>query len=147
MAAGSHYSDQQRREAVACYVLHGTWRKVSELTGIPQRTLNDWSIQPWFGTLLAEVRAEKSDELDAALTSIIHAGTTELLDRLKNGDPVLVAGEIKRKPVSAKDLALVSAIAYDKRALIREQPERPRTPPIPLTELAQFLEASVKAKG
>src|SRR5664279_1514948 len=131
MAAGSHYSDQQRREAVASYLVLGAWRKVSDATHIPLRTLTDWSIQPWFGTLIAELRAEMGDELDGALSSIIHEGTSQLLDRLKNGDAVLVAGEVKRKPVSARDLALVSAIAYDKRALVRQQPERARTPPVP----------------
>ena len=70
--------------------------------------------------------------------------TSQLLDRLKNGDAVLVAGEIKRKPVSARDLALVSAIAYDKRVLVRNQPERPRTPPVPLEDLFRSLEASAK---
>ena len=37
MSAGSHYTDQQRREAIVAYVLHGNWRKVAEVTGIPQR--------------------------------------------------------------------------------------------------------------
>ena len=68
MTAGSRYSDQQRREAVALHVLHGNWKRVSELTGIPERTLNDWSIQPWFATMLAELRAEKGVEFAGALT-------------------------------------------------------------------------------
>ena len=41
---------------------------------------------------------------------------------MENGDPVLVAGQIKRKPVSARDLAMVAAIVYDKRALLRDDP-------------------------
>jgi len=57
----------------------------------------------WWGILSVEVRAEKGAELDGAFTQIIHYATQQLLDRLKNGDPVLVAGEIKRKPVSARD--------------------------------------------
>lgn len=81
MAAGSHYSDTQRREAVVCYLLHGSWRKVSEITGIPQRTLHDWASQPWYATLLAEVRAEKGAELDGTYTHIIDQATIELLDR------------------------------------------------------------------
>ncbi len=55
-------------------------------------------MQPSFGTLLAEVRAEKGSELDGAFTRIIHEATDQLMDRLKNGDPVLVAGQIKRSP-------------------------------------------------
>jgi len=122
MAAGSFYTDEQRREAVAQYVVLGNWRKVAEATGIPQRTLGDWSKQPWFYTLIAEVRAEKGAELDGQLTRIIHKATDQLLDRQDHGDAVLVAGEIKRKPVSARDLAMVAAIVYDKRALLRDDP-------------------------
>ncbi len=85
MAAGSHYADEQRREAVAQYVVLGNWRKVAEATGIPQRTLGDWAKQPWFHTLIAEVRAEKGAELDGQLTRIIHKATDQLMDRLDQG--------------------------------------------------------------
>jgi hypothetical protein len=63
----------------------------------------------------------KGAELDGAFTRIIHKATDELLDRLNNGDAVLIDGEVRRKPVSARDLALISGIAHDKRALIRRQ--------------------------
>src|SRR5215471_7749191 len=122
MTAGSRYSDQQRREAVVLYVLHGNWKRVSELTGIPERTLNDWSVQPWFGTMLAEVRAEKGAELDGAYTRILDKALQELLDRLEHGDPYTVGGEVKRKPVSARDLALVAAISFVKRQVSRDLP-------------------------
>ena len=147
MSAGSRYTDQQRREAVLCYLLHGNWRTVSEASGIPQRTLNDWALQPWFGTLLAEVRAEKGSELEGAFTRVIHEATAQLLDRLTNGDPVMVAGQVKRKPVSARDLAMVAAITYDKRALARNLPEQP--PPeqrLSLEELARSLRHYAQAK-
>jgi hypothetical protein len=97
-------------------------------------------------TLLAEVRAEKGNELDGAFTRIIHEATDQLMDRLKNGDPVLVAGQIKRKPVSARDLALVSAITYDKRALARNQtPGTPETH-LSLPELSDALKEYARQK-
>jgi transposase-like protein len=138
MSAGSRYSDEQRREAVAHYVLLGNWRRVAEATGIPQRTLHDWSTQPWFGTLLAEVRAEKAVELDGVYTRIIDKATTELLDRLERGDPYIVGGEVKRKPVSARDLALVAAITFDKRQASRDLPAPTR--PIGMDEFWARLE-------
>ena len=93
--------------------------------------------------LSVEVRAEKGSELDGAFTRIIHEATDQLLDRLKNGDPVLVAGQMKRKLISARDLALVSAITYDKRTLCRNQP-------IPSTEVDYTVQDVVewcRAKG
>jgi len=79
----------------------------------------------------------KRCELDGALTRIIHESTAQLLDRLRNGDPVMVAGEVRRKPVSARDLALVVAITYDKRALVRHVPEQPQDQRLSLDELAR----------
>src|SRR5215467_584185 len=142
MAAGSRYSDQQRREAVMLYVLHGNWKRVSELTRIPERTLNDWSIQSWFATMLAEVRAKKGAELDGIYTRILDEATEQLLDRVKHGDPILVKGQIKRKPVSARDLALVAAITFDKRQLCRSLPVETPGPKVDaLRDLAIKMEA------
>ena len=138
MTAGSLYSDEQRREAVTQYVLLGNWRRVSQATGIPQRTLNDWATRPWFATLIAEVRAEKATELDGALTRIIHEATDQLLDRLRHGDHVLVGGKLERKPLAARDLAIVAGIVYDKRALSRNQPTVIDSGP-DLAGLAEFL--------
>ena len=146
MAAGSHYSEEQRREAVAQYVVLGNWRKVAEATGIPQRTLGDWSKQPWFHTLIAEVRAEKGAELDGQLTRIIHTATDQLMDRLENGDPVLVSCELRRKPVSARDLAMVAAIVYDKRALLREDPTAIVRAPFDLNALAESMRQYAKPR-
>jgi hypothetical protein len=148
MAEGSHYTDEQRREAVGHYVLLGNWQAVSEVTHIPRRTLTDWSHQPWFATLFAEVRAEKGAELDGAFSRIIDKATKELLDRLNNGDAVLIDGEVRRKPVSARDLALISGIAYDKRALARNQPtEITESGKATIQELAAFLEHHAKEKA
>ncbi len=140
MAAGSYYTNEQRRDAVAHFVVLGNWRRVSEATGLPERTLNDWAKQPWYGTLLAEVRAVKGAELDGQFTRIIEEATGQLLDRLKHGDTVLVGGEVVRRPVNAKDLALVAAITFDKRQLSRSQPTRIADSAVPdLEGLADFL--------
>jgi hypothetical protein len=139
MAAGSRYSDQQRREAVMLYVLHGNWRRVSELTHIPERTLNDWSTQSWFATMLAELRAEKGAEFDGALTRVLDEATKQLLDRLQHGDPYIVGGEVKRRPVAAKDLAIIAGVAFDKRQLYRNLPEAAPGPKVDsLRELAEY---------
>jgi len=147
MTAGSRYSDQQRREAVTLYVLHGNWRRVSELTRIPERTLNDWSIQPWFAIMLAELRAEKGAEFDGALTRVLDEATKQLLDRLQHGDPYVVSGQVKRKPVAAKDLAIIAGVAFDKRQLCRNIAVDEGGPKVDaVRDLAEKLEAYVIAK-
>lgn len=146
MATGSRYSDQQRREAVMLYVLHGNWRRVSELTRIPERTLNDWSIQPWFATMLAELRAEKGAEFDGALTRVLDEATKQLLDRLQHGDPYIVGGQVKRRPVAAIDLAIIAGVAFDKRQLCRSLPVETGPKVDSTRELAEMLQAYVRAK-
>jgi transposase-like protein len=146
MAVGSHYSDQQRREAVTQYLLLGNVEAVAKATRVPASTLRDWMTTAWWGTLSVEVRAEKGSELDGAFTRIIHEATDQLLDRLKHGDPVLVAGQVKRKPVSARDLALVSAITYDKRALCRNQPTPSTEVDYTVQDIAEWLKSKAKAK-
>ena len=80
------------------------------------------------------------------LTMINDQATTELLDRLKNGDPYIVAGEVKRKPVSARDLALVAAITFDKRALARNAPTSDGDRDLTLEELANSLRTYAQSK-
>lgn len=75
MAAGSRFTDQQRREAVAQYHLLGNVEAVAKATRIPAATLRDWMTSGWWGTLSVEVRSEKGAELDGALTRIIREST------------------------------------------------------------------------
>ena len=117
---GSHYTDSQRREAAAQYVMLGNLAKVAEATGIPQRTLGDWVRTDWFRSIVAEVRAEKAIEIDASYTRIIHKTLDQLIDRLDNGDPCMINGKVGRRPVSARDLAMIAGIIWDKRALARQ---------------------------
>ncbi len=146
MAAGSHYTDQQRGEAVTQYLLLGNVEAVTKATHVPASTLRDWMTSAWWGTLSVEVRAEKGNELDGAFTRIIHEATDQLMDRLKNGDPVLVAGEIRRKPVPARDLALVAAITYDKRALCRNQPTPSTEVDYTVQDIAEWCRSKGEAK-
>jgi hypothetical protein len=63
------------------------------------------------------------DQLDAELTGIISKATSEIVDRLENGDEVLDKnGNTRRKKLSSRDLTMVLAILFDKRALIRGDP-------------------------
>ena len=60
------------------------------------------------------------DELDVMLTNIIHEASAGIHDRLTLGDTYVAKdGSHKRIPVKAKDLAYISSIMFDKRALMR----------------------------
>jgi hypothetical protein len=81
---GSYYSNEQRREAVLLYVIHGCAARVARDTRIPETTLSGWRKQPWWVALLEEVRTEKEDELDAKMSETIDLAMGELRDRIVN---------------------------------------------------------------
>ena len=121
---GSQYSDEDRREAAAHYVLLGNAQKVSELTNIPHRTINDWRQKDWWVALTATIRLEKSDEIDASITRILDSSTEQLLDRIEHGDEVSVdkEGNVLKLAMKGRDLATVFGITFDKRQIIRNLP-------------------------
>ena len=83
---GSKYSDEDRRRVVIEYFITGSMTKVSKSTGIPRRTLNDWKNTDWWDEVVASVRHEKNEELDANLTKLIDSSFEQAQDRVENGD-------------------------------------------------------------
>src|SRR5439155_3126609 len=71
-----------------------------------------------------EVKDDDNEVVDAKFTEIVHKSLACIVDRLDNGDFVFNSktGKLDRKPVSARDLSLVSAINVDKRQLLRGLP-------------------------
>jgi len=139
MAAGSKYDNRQRREAVAQYLLLGNVEAVATATHIPASTLRDWMTSTWWGMLSVEVRAEKGAELDGAYTRVIDAAICQLLDRVEHGDHVMVGGRTQRRPMSGRDLALVSGIILDKQTMLRNQSAPATTVDLSIDELARGL--------
>ncbi len=121
------YSEQDKRRAVVAYFATGSSVKAAELTGICGRSIRHWrQTAEWWAEMLEQVRRENQDELDAQYSAIIAKAQEEVMDRLKNGDVVLVKtgdgyGE-KRKPVSGKDVAVIGAVTFDKRQILRNAP-------------------------
>ncbi len=118
---GSKYGNQKRIEAAVYYLVHGSLTKTSKACHIPITTLYDWKQTEWWPSLTEQVRNEKEVEFQAGFTRVVEAATKEIEDRLEHGDVKLVKTkdgyELRRVPVSAKDAAVVAAIAYDKLRL------------------------------
>lgn len=118
---GSLYTADDRLTAAAQYVLLGSVRRVAAATGIPVRTIYDWTKTDWWETLVAQVRTEMEGELDATLSRIIQLSFASILDRLENGDCAVTSdGRMVRKPVSARDAMTILGMAIDKRKVLRD---------------------------
>ena len=117
------YPDEKRIEVVSLYACIGNPNDISSLTGVPVGTIQTWRRESWFRELLEEIRDENNEKLDAKFTQIVEKAQDLIQDRLENGDFVVTKlGELIRKPINARDLALVGAITVDKRQIIRNKP-------------------------
>src|SRR5262245_2160842 len=120
---GSCYSDEEKREAALLFSIHGSMRKVSEVTGIPNSTLSGWRQQEWWSTILGEVQDEANARIAAKSLEIIDLAMGEVEDRLRNGDVVITKdGKLIRKPVNLRDAVLTEGINIDKRQILMRQP-------------------------
>lgn len=101
--------------------------QVSRMTGIPESTLSNWRKSAWWPPLLGDLRSQYDEELDGKLTGLLHNAVDRLWQAVDSGDTVLVRGkagvhETRQKPVSGRDLAVISGILFDKRSLLRRLP-------------------------
>jgi hypothetical protein len=120
--ARSPYTPLQKLAAVMAYVVHGNSQAASRYCEVPDFTIRRWKAKAaWWPDTLAYCRKQKQDELDSIWTRVIHGANIQLEERITNGDLVIdpKTGKSYRKPVSARDLATIAAIASDKREIIR----------------------------
>lgn len=118
------YPPELKIAAATAYVMTGSVRGVQRITGLKQQTISDWKNRStWWPDLVQRIKKEKQDNVDAIMTNIIHEAGTQVLDRILNGDEIIDKdGGKHRRKMSGKDTAMVMAITWDKRALVRGEP-------------------------
>jgi hypothetical protein len=142
--------ETKKIEVASVLVVTGSFKKTAELTKLTEGTIRGWNNQEWFQNLMAKIRKENDQIIDAKSSKIIHGALEQIEDRLENGDHVVLkTGEVIRKPVSIRDLALVSAITIDKRQLLRGLPTSRTENMSSETQLARLAEnfKSLAEKG
>ena len=145
--AGSRYTDIDRREAAVTYLVTGNLRATAKQTRVNERTLADWVKSDWWDDLLQTLHAEKGRELDCKMSQIIDRALDEVGDRLVNGDcKIGKDGSLVRVPIPAKDAAIIAAVMFDKRQIIRNLPTSITQSPDHLQRIAAKLLASASEK-
>jgi hypothetical protein len=120
----NHFTEKEKLNAVCVYAVTGNARRTAEITKIPEGTIRSWKTTEWWSEAISRVRIEEDEEISSSLTQIVNKAVAAVNDRIENGDYIYDTkrGEIRRKPMGAKDLAIVTAISIDKRQLLRGQP-------------------------
>lgn len=111
-------------QALHAYLMTGTLIGAEKLSGISHQTLSEWKNKSeWWPIVLAKLKKEKQEELDAKFTQLIDKALDQVEDRILNGDEAISRdGEKIRKRMSGRDLTTSLAIIYDKRAMVRGDP-------------------------
>jgi hypothetical protein len=119
-----YYSDKEKMNAVCVFAVSGNSRRTAELTKIPEATIRAWKMTEWWHEIANRILVEQDEELDTKLTALVDKAVGQVNDRLDNGNWIYNTklDKFVRKPVDAKELAIVTAISIDKRQLLRGQP-------------------------
>lgn len=121
---GYLHSNEDKSRGVAAYVTTGSFTKAAAITGIAETTLRYWAKQDWFAEEAKRVDRQDTEELKAVFTRISKKASSELEDRLERGDEVIGKdGEIILKKIPGKELAIIAAVAADKRKMQMEIPQ------------------------
>lgn len=121
------YTPADKLAALTAYLVTGSTAKAEVHSGVPAGTIAAWKRNTeWWPALAEEVKKEKNDEMEALLTGILHESLAEVVDRLQEGDTFYDTkqGTTYKMPVKAKELAALTGILFDKRALMRGDPTR-----------------------
>lgn len=137
----NHYTDKEKLNAVCTYAVTGNSRRCAEIVKIPEGTIRAWKETQWWNEAMSRVVAEKDESLTFELAALVDKAVAAVNDRLENGNYIYDTkrGEMKRKPIDAKELAIVTAIAIDKQQLLRGKPTN-RTEAISQSERLKELQ-------
>jgi hypothetical protein len=140
------YTDSEKIETVKTWlVLGGNTQLTAATTKVSDETIRLWRKQDWWTELENALRKEERLELSAKTKVILDKSIDQLKDRVENGDYVFdqKSGEIRRKPVSAKDLLKITVDMIDRKELLDRNTmdnTKPESNEDKLAELAKRFE-------
>lgn len=122
---GEWWSDAKRIEVVTTWLALSSIPLVAACTKVPEGTIRQWRMQPWWKEIETSVQTETDQALDARLAKRIDKALDVIWDRLENGDFMYdpKTSTFVRKPVGMKDTNKVMVDMVDKRLLLRKQPK------------------------
>jgi transposase-like protein len=117
------WKQEDKARAVAAVGAVGNVIKAAALIGIPENTIRYWMKQEWWEEEMRRCERSDTDELKSTYTRIAKRAANLLEDRLENGDAVVTKdGALVQRPIPGKELAIIAAVATDKRKQAMETP-------------------------
>lgn len=106
-----YYSDNQKIEAVKCWLITGNLMQVAAATTVDYNTLKKWKASNWWKESVEELKTENSIQLSARLRKLTNLALEQTEDRLVNGEWFYdqITGELRRKPVTLRDVERVAS--------------------------------------
>lgn len=113
------YSREQKASAATYYALTGNLTTAADQAGVPSERVRRWKRDaPWFQEIVDQVHKQKSDEFNAKATLIIEDCIEAIVERIQKGEETVVSnGKVVTKNISARDLAYILSVAFDKKQL------------------------------
>lgn len=110
------YTDAEKLEAVKLYMITGNQAAVAAALNLNKNTMNQWTNSQWFKDLSEQIKREGNIKLTNKLKGIAEKALDITIDRLDNGDFFYdqKTGEVRRKPIQAKDAHKIAVDFLDK---------------------------------
>lgn len=136
--------DETRREAFTlAYFESGNAKEAAAIAGIHYNTAMEWKRSKWFPVAIRALQTSLDKKLDGRITKILAKTLDCIEDRIENGDERAFANKdgvtMKHVPVSARDLAVVTGVLFDKRTQLRKEPEQDDSASSALDRIADRL--------
>lgn len=140
------WTQQQKLQAVATYVMLGNLTETSLVTEIPRYTLREWKVKDWWKDLVNQIRDEDVQQLDSNLQRVIQKALKATEDRLDAGeyqyDPK--TGKVIRIPIKANIALKITTELLTKQEHLRDKPERMEVEKTIDARLAKLADEFVK---
>ena len=120
----SHWTQNQKLQAVSTYLMLGNMAETAVVTGIPLATLKIWKVTDWFKEYCLQLQSEDVQQMDANLKRVINKALKATEDRLDLGDAQFdqKTGEIIRIPVKAHVALKISTELMTKQQKLYDNP-------------------------
>jgi hypothetical protein len=120
----SHWTQNQKLQAVSTYLMLGNLSETAIVTGIPLPTLKIWKTSDWFKEFALQLQTEDVQQMDSNLKRVVDKALKAVEDRLDLGDAQFdqKTGEITRVPVKAHVALKITTDLLAKQERLREAP-------------------------